>query len=147
MMKSRQCVFYIGDAARRTGVPVETIRYYEREGILQPPERGRNGYRLYNRAHLERLMFVKRCRALGFSLQETQSLLSLADSKTRTCRQISAIAKAKLRDVRAKIADLKRMETVLEDYVEICPGDATADCPIVAALSHRPDGNGRHAAL
>jgi len=147
MMKSQQCVFYIGDVAKSTGVKIETIRYYEREGILQPPQRGQNGYRLYTAAHIERLMFVKRCRALGFSLQETKVLLSLADSKTRTCRQISTIAETKLRDVRAKIADLKRMESVLKDYVDVCPGDATADCPIVAALSHRPDAVGRHVAL
>ncbi len=147
MMQSQQSVFYIGDAAKITGVQVETIRFYEREGVLPPPERGRNGYRLYSRAHIERLMFVKRCRALGFSLQETQSLLSLADSENRTCRQISTIASNRLNDVRTKIADLKRMEKVLEEYVNVCPGDATADCPIVAALSHRPDAIERNAAL
>jgi len=146
-MQSQQCVFYIGEVAKSTGVKIETIRYYEREGILQPPQRGQNGYRLYTAAHIERLMFVKRCRALGFSLQETRALLSLSDSKTRTCRQISTIAETKLRDVRAKIADLKRMESVLKDYVDVCPGDATADCPIVAALSHRPDAVGRNVAL
>ncbi len=135
-MTSHRRDFYIGNVAKLTGVKIETIRYYEKAGVLTSPERGQNGYRLYTKAQIERLMFVKRCRELGFSLSDTTSLLSLADSKNRTCRQISAVAGMRLMEVREKIVDLHRMEAVLENYVDVCPGDTSTDCPIVASLSH-----------
>jgi Cu(I)-responsive transcriptional regulator len=130
--------FYIGDVAKLTGVKIETIRYYEKAGILTSPKRGQNGYRLYTRAQIERLMFVKRCRALGFSLSQTLSLLDLANSEGRTCRQVSEKAQTRLDEVRAKIKDLKRMEGVLKAYVDACPKNASKDCPIVTALSDMP---------
>lgn len=135
-MKSQNVDYYIGDAARMTGVKVETIRYYEKNGVLAAPLRGQNGYRLYSKDQVERLMFVKRCRELGFSLNHTTSLLDLTNSEGRTCKQISDKAEKRLKEVRAKIEDLRRMEAVLEGYVEACPRDASANCPIVGALSH-----------
>jgi len=137
-MISHRREFYIGDVAKQTGVKIETIRYYEKAGILNSPERGQNGYRLYTKAHIEHLMFVKRCRALGFSLSQTLSLLNLANSEGRTCQQISQKAEKQLKDVRAKIDDLRRMENVLSAYVDACPRDASIDCPIVTALSDVP---------
>jgi MerR family mercuric resistance operon transcriptional regulator len=83
-------------------------------------------------------MFVKRCRALGFSLSQTLSLLDLANSEGRTCRQVSEKAQTRLDEVRAKINDLKRMEGVLKAYVDACPKNASKDCPIVTALSDVP---------
>jgi len=137
-MASHTRDFYIGEVAKLTGVKIETIRYYEKAGILDAPERGQNGYRLYTKAQIERLMFVKRCRALGFSLSQTLSLLNLANSEGRTCQQISQKAERQLKDVRAKIDDLRQMEDVLAAYVDACPRDASIDCPIVAALSDVP---------
>ncbi len=137
-MTSHTRDFYIGEVAKLTGVKIETIRYYEKAGILTSPDRGKNGYRLYAKAHIERLMFVKRCRALGFSLSQTLSLLNMANSEGRTCQQISQKAEKQLEDVRAKIEDLKRMEDVLSAYVNACPRDASKDCPIVTALSDVP---------
>jgi MerR family transcriptional regulator, mercuric resistance operon regulatory protein len=137
-MTSHRREFYIGNVAKLTGVKIETIRYYEKAGILDSPTRGANGYRLYTKAQIERLMFVKRCRELGFSLDHTTSLLGLADSEGRTCQQISTAAEKRLKEVREKITDLRRMEAVLENYVEACPNDASTNCPIVTALSDVP---------
>jgi len=134
-MASQQSEFYIGTVAEKTGVKVETIRYYEKAGVIRPPVRGKNGYRLYSMEHVERLEFVKRCRALGFSLGRTSSLLSLSDSSERTCKEVSEIAEERLNEVRAKIADLRRMETVLKKFVEACPRNANSQCPIISALS------------
>jgi MerR family transcriptional regulator, mercuric resistance operon regulatory protein len=135
-MTSHRSEFYIGSVAKLTGVKIETIRYYEKAGILNSPNRNTNGYRLYTKTQIEQLMFVKRCRELGFSLEHTTSLLNLADNENRTCKQISAAAGKRLKEVRTKISDLQRMETVLENYVDACPRDASADCPIVKSLSH-----------
>ena len=135
-MASQQREFYIGTVAEKTGVKVVTIRYYEKVGVIRPSMRGENGYRLYSMEHVEQLEFIKRCRELGFSLENTASLLSLSKSQNRTCRQVSQIAEERLNDVCAKIADLRRMEKVLKKFVDACPRDASADCPIISALAH-----------
>jgi len=135
-MAPRSREFYIGTVAEMTGVKIETIRYYEKAGVIHSPARGQNGYRLYSMAHVERLEFVKRCRELGFSLENTLSLLNLADSKERTCKQVSTIAEERLNDVRAKIVDLRRMEKVLAKFVDSCPRNANSECPIISALSN-----------
>ena len=138
IMTSHTRDFYIGDVAKLTGVKIETIRYYEKAGVLTQPDRGPNGYRLYTGKQIERLMFIKRCRALGFSLSQTLSLLDLANSEGRTCRQVSEKAEKQLAAVRSKMKDLKRMEDVLVAYVDACPRDASTNCPIVTALSDMP---------
>lgn len=135
-MPSHKSDFYIGTVAERTGLGVETIRYYEKAGVICAPARGRNGYRLYSIDDIERLEFVKRCRELGFSLEQTTSLLNLADLEGRTCREVSKIAESRLSEVRTKIASLQRMEAVLESFVENCPRDASSGCPIISALSN-----------
>lgn len=132
---SRHSEFYIGVVSEMTSVKIETIRYYEKAGVIHSPARGANGYRLYSMAHVERLEFVKRCRELGFSLEDTSSLLSLSDSKGRTCIEVSKIAEERLNEVCAKIADLRRMEKVLKKFVEDCPRNANSECPIISALS------------
>lgn len=135
-MPSQKSDFYIGTVAERTGLGVETIRYYEKAGVIRPPSRGRNGYRLYSIKHIERLEFVKRCRELGFSLEQATSLLNLADFDERTCGEVSKIAEDRLTEVRTKIANLRRIEAVLESFVENCPRDASSECPIISALSN-----------
>src|SRR5881397_3342877 len=107
----------IGVLATHTGCNIETIRYYERVGLLPAPARSSGGYRLYGTGHLKRLAFVRRARTLGFSIDEVRTLLSLADERKRPCAEVRVVAETHLKDVHAKIADLKRMERVLKATV------------------------------
>src|SRR5919109_2207018 len=110
----------IGRLAKHTGTNIETIRYYERVGLLPMPARSQGGYRLYGSEHLKRLNFVRRARALGFSIGEVRKLLRLADERKRPCAEVRVVAEAHLQDVRAKLADLRRMERVLKFTVARC---------------------------
>jgi MerR family transcriptional regulator, mercuric resistance operon regulatory protein len=114
----------IGILSRRTGTNIETIRYYERAGLLPLPARSAGGYRLYGTTHLKRLNFVRRARALGFSLAEVRKLLRLADQKRRPCAEVRVVAEIHLEDVKAKVADLRRMERVLKETVARCKAGA-----------------------
>ena len=124
----------IGGLSRHTGTNIETIRYYERVGLLPTPARSLGGYRLYSTDHLKRLNFIRRARVLGFSIAEVRTLLRLADKRKRPCAEVRAVAEAHLRDVRAKIADLRRMERVLRATVAKCEVGERADCPVIEAL-------------
>src|SRR2546426_1197477 len=99
----------IGRLAKHTGTNIETIRYYERVGLWSAPVRSAGGYRLYGTDHLKRLNFVRRSRALGFSIQEVRKLLALADDRKRPCAEARVVAEAHLKDVQAKIADLRAL--------------------------------------
>ena len=123
-----------GDLARATGCNLETIRYYEKIGIMPDPPRSAKGYRSYDEAHVKRLKFVMRSRDLGFSLEEVRGLLGLVDDKSRTCAEIQSIAEDHLTDVQAKVADLQRIERVLSDTVARCTGDAAPECAVIDAL-------------
>lgn len=125
----------IGQLARLGGVRIDTVRYYERNGLLSPRGRLASGYRRYGELELARLRFIRRAQKLGFSLKEIEALLSL--SAKRNVAQIRNTAQAKLDDVDAKIADLQRVRTGLAHLVKTCPGHGQlADCPIVRALSY-----------
>jgi len=124
----------IGQLAKNTGTNVETIRYYERVGLLATPARSSGGYRLYRTEHLKRLNFVRRARALGFSIDEVRKLLRLADEHERPCAEARVVADAHLKDVRAKIADLRRMERVLKATVARCAVGQGTHCPVIDAL-------------
>src|SRR5258708_24891022 len=113
-------VFPIGVLSRQSGVNIETVRYYERAGLLAKPARSLGGYRLYQSGDIDRLRFIRRARDLGFSLDEVRRLLDLADRKSRSCRRVHDIAVEHLAEVRAKIADLQRMERVLGTMVKAC---------------------------
>lgn len=131
----------IGSLSRQTGSKVETIRYYERIGLLPTPPRTASGYRRYDRAHLTRLAFIRRARALGFSLDEVRILLRLADERERPCAEVRVVASAHLEDVRAKIADLQTMERVLRETVARCTRGRSSECPLIEALSRQPVGD------
>jgi MerR family mercuric resistance operon transcriptional regulator len=133
---STSAPFRIGALSRRTGVHVETIRYYERSGLLPSPARTAAGYRTYQAADAERLQFIRRTRDLGFSLDAVRRLLGLADQKSRSCRSVHALASAHLDEIRAKIADLQRMEKVLAALVAGCARGTMPDCPLLGALAH-----------
>jgi MerR family transcriptional regulator, mercuric resistance operon regulatory protein len=113
---------------------VETIRYYEREGLLPSAPRTAGGHRVFGEAHLRRLLFIRRSRELGFSGTEVRALLGLVDGGY-TCGQVRDLTLRHLASVRAKIADLRRLEKTLIAISSKCEGDDVPDCPIVEALS------------
>lgn len=124
----------IGSAARQTGVNIETIRYYERCGLLPPPRRSEGGRRLYDFDHIRRLRFIRRSRELGFPLREIERLLRLVETGDYTCREVKEVTLHHLDEVRTRIVDLKRMETALHHMAQQCEGDATDACPILDVL-------------
>ncbi len=124
----------IGDFSRRTGCAIETIRYYEKIAILPKPRR-RGRYRLYQAADIGRLVFVRRARELGFTLDEVRELLRLSGVGAEACGEVRELAAAHLNDVRARVADLKAMERVLADAVKRCAAGADAACPLIETLS------------
>jgi MerR family mercuric resistance operon transcriptional regulator len=124
-----------GELARRTGCNLETVRYYENIGLLPEPPRSANAYRIYDDAHIRRLRFVLRARELGFAIEEIRGLLQLADCGHQTCAAVKARTVKHLSDVRAKIADLRRIERVLATTTAACSGDDVPECPVLAALA------------
>lgn len=126
----------IGRIARASGVAIETIRYYEREGLLRPPERSASGYRLYTPEAVERLHFIQRAKRLGFSLQEIGTLLDLADQDAPSA-EVRALASEKLEVIEARLRDLQGMREALSALVSRCDGRGdAAHCPIIGALSN-----------
>lgn len=126
-------MYPIGEAARRSGVAIETIRYYEREGVVPLPDRAASGRRLYDRAGIARLRFVKRCRDLGFSLEDIRVLLALSKPGFQACSDVKRLGERHLRDVREKIADLTRLEAALAEMVAEC-GEQKPECPLLRQL-------------
>jgi Cu(I)-responsive transcriptional regulator len=127
--------FAIGDLGRETGTKVETIRYYERIGLLSAPARTAGNYRAYTADHLNRLSFIRRARDLGFSLAQVRALLDLSDDRRRSCEAVDAIAKGHLAEVDRKIADLKALRRELNHMITQCRCGTVADCRIIDALS------------
>lgn len=126
----------IGELSRRTGCNIETIRYYERIGLLPKPARS-GSYRSFGTADVQRLRFVRRARELGFTLDEIRALLTLAATPAESCEPARDLAAAHLTQVKAKIADLRRMERVLSEAVRACDSGPGSGCPIIDALSAR----------
>ncbi|MGH6931153.1 MAG: MerR family transcriptional regulator [Dongiaceae bacterium] len=125
----------IGAVAQRTGCGIETIRYYERIGLLPRPARSAGGHRIYGREQEQRLMFVRRCRELGFTLEEVRNLLRLVDRKSYSCAEVRRMTSAHLEEVRGKLEDLRRLERTLSRIIAKCAGRVAPDCPIIEALS------------
>jgi MerR family mercuric resistance operon transcriptional regulator len=125
----------IGELARRTDCNIETIRYYERIGLI-PKARRQGRYRQYGAEDIGRLSFVRRARELGFTLQEVRALLGLAVGGRRSCNQARDLAASHLTDVRARIADLRRMERALAGAVRACEQGDPTSCPIIDTLSN-----------
>jgi MerR family mercuric resistance operon transcriptional regulator len=123
-----------GELAGRTGCNPETIRYYERIGLMPDPGRSAGGYRQYDPPHERRLRFIMRGRELGFSIEDLGGLLGLVDRRAVTCAEVKSIARANLQAVRKKIADLDRLERVLAATVKSCSGEDVPDCPLIDTL-------------
>ena len=125
----------IGHLARQAGVNLETVRYYERRGLLPRPPRSAAGYRLFPAEAARRLRFIRRAQELGFSLTEIGDLLSLRVSRGTTSRDIRARAKSKIADIEAKIKSLESMKKTLQKLTTVCDGCAPlAECPILDSL-------------
>lgn len=124
----------IGEMSRKTGVHIETIRYYERIGMLPNPARTEGGHRAYDTGLVKRLAFIRRSRELGFSLGEIRALLELVDTGAYTCSEVHERTTKHLATIRRKVADLRRLERVLKDMAAECSRGDVPDCPIVDAL-------------
>ena len=124
----------IGKLSERAGVRIETIRYYEREGLLPRAPRTEGGHRVFDDTHLRRLLCIRRSRELGFSGAEVQALLGLVDGGY-TCGEVRDLTLTHLAAVRAKIADLRRLEKTLAEISSECRGGKVPDCPVIEALS------------
>jgi MerR family mercuric resistance operon transcriptional regulator len=124
----------IGKLAESAGINLETIRYYERIGLMPAPKRTGGGHRSYEAEHVRRLGFIRRARDLGFTLEDVRALLMLAEPGRTVCRETRKIAAAHLETVRAKLADLQRMETMLSDAVSRCRNDGSPECSIIEML-------------
>lgn len=127
----------IGDAARATGLPAKTIRYYEEIGLVTPA-RDENGYRRFNDNDQHKLGFIGRARSLGFTIEDCRALLALYQDKDRASADVKRIAQQHLELVDAKIAELKAMRATLGHLIESCAGDHRPDCPILADLAVAP---------
>jgi MerR family mercuric resistance operon transcriptional regulator len=127
-----------GELAKRTGCNIETVRYYERIGLLPAPPRSENGFRSYDERHFTRLTFIRRARELGFTLGEVQGLLRLVDGGHYTCAQVQELALQHAEDIQRKIEDLQRMWQVLRETATECSGEEVPDCPIIEILSTAP---------
>jgi len=125
----------IGQLAQRAAVNLQTIRYYEREGLLPEPPRLSSGYRLYTDSMVRRIRFIKRAQEIGFSLAEIRELLSLRADGRRERNEVRAIAQAKIADIEDKMRTLKAMKTVLNRLTERCSGCGPAsECPILESI-------------
>ena len=133
-MNAKQRRFGIGALSECTGVKIETIRYYERAGLFPNPPRTAGGHRIYGDDHVKRLRFIRRCRQLGFSMDEIQALLGLVDGSSYTCREVKTLTLEHAASVQSKIADLRRMEKTLLEISSRCEGGEVPECPIIDAL-------------
>lgn len=129
----------IGDLSRRTGVNIETIRYYEKINVLPPPPRTASGRRVYGPAEGRVLAFIRRARELGFTVEEIRGLLGLFNCGY-TCGEVQELTVRHLADVRQKIGDLRRIERILRMASEQCAGGTVPQCPIIDALFGEPKG-------
>ncbi|HFC91269.1 MAG TPA: Hg(II)-responsive transcriptional regulator [Leucothrix mucor] len=122
----------IGEVAKAAAINIETVRFYERKGLIEQPVKPSEGYRDYSNKLLERLLFIRRAKNLGFTLEEIANLLAMESAR---CDEVQEMATAKLRDVRSKLVDLKRMELVLSKLLISCQTNPKkSGCPIIETL-------------
>ncbi|MGI8744450.1 MAG: MerR family transcriptional regulator [Bryobacteraceae bacterium] len=125
----------IGEVAKRGGVNLETIRYYERERLLVKPPRLSSGYRMFPAEAVHRIRFIKRAQELGFSLSEIRELLSIQIDANKECSDVRRLAKAKITDIDKKIETLEAMKRILHELTDMCPGRGpSSECPILESI-------------
>lgn len=131
-------ILTIGQLARQTGTKVETIRFYEKNGLLPKPARTEGNYRSYEPGHLNRLSFIRRARHLGFSLDQIRALLALADNREQSCAAVDRIAAEHCAEIERKIGDLMALKAELDRMIHQCGHGVVADCRIIETLSPLP---------
>ena len=129
----------IGEMSRQTGVGIETIRYFEKIGMMPAPGRSEGGNRQYTNDHLQRLFFINRSRQIGFSQSEIKAVLSMVDAKDVTCAEVHSITTEHIADIRNKIRDLQNLEKVLTQMAKECSRGDIPDCPIIETLFSAQD--------
>ncbi|MEN8108710.1 MAG: helix-turn-helix domain-containing protein [Pseudomonadota bacterium] len=136
MTIGQKTAFSVGDLATRSGCKVETVRYYEKTGLMPDPPRTEGGHRIYSLDHLKRLFFIRRSRELGFSIEQVKELLRFVDEPDHTCGEVRGMAMLQARAVQDKIDDLKRLQKALNEMAARCKGARykIEYCPIVDAL-------------
>lgn len=130
--------FTIGELSRRTDVNIETIRYFERIGMLAVPSRTPGGHRVYGEEHLRALSFIRRARELGFTPKEVRGILGLGGPGHACCDEVRDIAAHHLKQVRAKMADLAHIERLLSSTIKRCSGDHAPDCAVIDMIEREP---------
>ncbi|MGB8399635.1 MerR family transcriptional regulator [Bradyrhizobium sp.] len=139
-MITKPRVITIGQLARAAAVNLETVRYYERIGLMPRPDRTGSGHRSYDEKHVRQLSFIRRARELGFSIEDIRALLMLAAPTHRSCAEVKEIAGAHLVRVQAKLADLAKLENILATTIAQCSGEASPACPVLDILNRpQPD--------
>ena len=133
-MPIHEKILSIGLLSTQTNCKVETIRYYEKIEIFPKPPRTEGGHRVYSENHLKRLVFIRRGRELGFSLEDIRALLKLIDGGANTCQQVEAITLHHIANIHQKILDLKKLEKILAKISSQCEGGVVPECPILDAL-------------
>ena len=128
--------FSVGNLAAKSGCKVETVRYYEKTGLMPDPPRTEGGHRIYSLAHLKRLFFIRRSRNLGFPIEQVKELLRFVDEPDHTCGEVRGMAMLQARAVQEKIEDLQKLQKALNEMAARCKGGryTIEDCPIVDAL-------------
>ena len=135
MANNSTSTYKTGEVARRAGVNRETVRYYEKRGLIPEPDRRRSGYRIFTGRHIEQIKFIKRAQELGFTLSEIKELLELRMDEDTPCSEIKQEAQQKYRDVVDKIDDLTRIKETLVDLIDACDQEGPiGECPILEAL-------------
>ena len=124
----------ISSAAEASGLPVKTVRYYGDIGLVEAVSRTRSGYRIYDQASVRKLVFIRRARAFGFTIDECKELLGLYQDKNRTSADVKRIATQRLDQIRTKQSELQKLHDELEHLVTSCRGDDRPDCPIIDYL-------------
>ena len=138
----------ISDLSQRVECPVQTIRYYEQQGLLPPPARSAGNYRIYTETHAARLRFIRHCRNLDMTLGEIRQLLKLSDSPEEPCDEVNALLERHIAEVSQRIADLRALETHLTELRQLCGrSESTRDCAILRELAASPDSKDGLAAV
>ena len=133
-----------GELASRAGVKIDTLRFYERRGLLPVPPRRASGYREYPAEAVELVRFVRRAQELGFTLREIKELLALRRVPRATCGDVVVLARRKVEEIEAKVRDLRAMRTALANLLKGCTGDApVAQCPIIESLASGAESKGK----
>ena len=125
----------IGQAATLSGLSIKTIRYYDQTKLISPQVNPRTGYRDYSDSDVAKLQFIGRARRFNFSIEECRELLGLYEDKSRSSREVKALAERKISEIDIKLAELEKLKAQLSDVVTRCSGDDRPDCPILEALS------------